>query len=71
MLFNIIPIWEGNFLTLIALCPLQGGGNQELPQDPVQCLANDRCLKYFSSVVITSESLEIVTEMISCNLLKE
>ena len=36
MLFNVIPIWEGNFLTLLALCPLQGGGNQELRQDPVK-----------------------------------
>ena len=36
MLFNMIPIWEGDFSTLLALCPLQGGGNQELRQDPVQ-----------------------------------
>ena len=30
------PPGKENFLTLIALCPLQGGGNQELRQDPVQ-----------------------------------
>ena len=35
MLFNVIPIQEGEFLTLIALFPLQGGGNQELRQDPM------------------------------------
>ena len=36
MLFSMIPIREGSLLTLIALYPLQGGGNQELRQDPVQ-----------------------------------
>ena len=30
------PSGRENFLTLIVLCPLQGGGNQALRQDPVQ-----------------------------------
>ena len=54
------PSGWGNFLTLIALCPLQGGGNQELRQDPVQSplpcpgtpppqgMADDRCIKKFT-----------------------